>query len=136
MTDTEKIMKGIEICSDGKSSCKGCPYYEIKSPMCLHTLHKEAADLIRRQQAEVKKQIPMKPIERIATSPVKIGNGIFGSGVKVHNCPNCNGLISPVHKCCYHCGQKLDWNTNNNTCVCCGEIIPEGRQVCPKCERG
>ena len=19
-------------------------------------------------------------------------------------------------------------------CVCCGEIIPEGRQVCPKCE--
>ena len=21
-------------------------------------------------------------------------------------------------------------------CVCCGEIIPEGRQVCPKCERG
>ena len=21
-----------------------------------------------------------------------------------------------------------------DTCVCCGEIIPEGRQVCPKCE--
>lgn len=21
-----------------------------------------------------------------------------------------------------------------NTCFCCGEIIPEGRQVCPKCE--
>ena len=21
-----------------------------------------------------------------------------------------------------------------NTCVCCGEIIPEGRQVCPSCE--
>jgi uncharacterized OB-fold protein len=57
----------------------------------------------------LKKQIPMKPIERIATSPVKIGNGFFGSGVKVHNCPNCNGLIAPVHKCCYHCGQKLDW---------------------------
>ena len=25
---------------------------------------------------------------------------------------------------------------NNNTCVCCGAIIPEGRQVCPKCESG
>ena len=24
----------------------------------------------------------------------------------------------------------------NNTCVCCGEIIPEGRQVCPCCENG
>ena len=23
-----------------------------------------------------------------------------------------------------------------NRCVCCGAIIPEGRQVCPKCERG
>ena len=22
-----------------------------------------------------------------------------------------------------------------NRCVCCGEIIPEGRQVCEKCER-
>jgi hypothetical protein len=21
-----------------------------------------------------------------------------------------------------------------NTCVCCGRIIPEGRQVCPNCE--
>lgn len=25
---------------------------------------------------------------------------------------------------------------NNNTCVCCGAIIPEGRQVCPNCESG
>lgn len=23
----------------------------------------------------------------------------------------------------------------NNTCVCCGEIIPEGRMVCPICEK-
>nr|DAU49567.1 MAG TPA: zinc binding protein [Caudoviricetes sp.] len=23
----------------------------------------------------------------------------------------------------------------NNTCICCGAIIPEGRQVCPQCER-
>lgn len=25
---------------------------------------------------------------------------------------------------------------NVNRCVCCGEIIPEGRQVCPNCESG
>ena len=24
--------------------------------------------------------------------------------------------------------------TNENTCVSCGESIPEGRQVCPKCD--
>ena len=23
-----------------------------------------------------------------------------------------------------------------NRCVCCGALIPEGRQVCPTCERG
>lgn len=22
----------------------------------------------------------------------------------------------------------------NNRCICCGTIIPEGRQVCPNCE--
>lgn len=26
-------------------------------------------------------------------------------------------------------------STPNNTCICCGEIIPEGRQVCPACEK-
>lgn len=24
---------------------------------------------------------------------------------------------------------------NNNRCICCCEIIPEGRQVCKKCEQ-
>lgn len=23
-----------------------------------------------------------------------------------------------------------------NRCVCCGEVIPEGRHVCPSCEIG
>ena len=23
-----------------------------------------------------------------------------------------------------------------NRCVCCGEIIPEGKQICKKCEQG
>jgi hypothetical protein len=25
---------------------------------------------------------------------------------------------------------------NAEHCVCCGDVIPEGRQVCPKCEKG
>ena len=24
--------------------------------------------------------------------------------------------------------------TDADRCVCCGEIVPEGRQVCPQCE--
>lgn len=23
-----------------------------------------------------------------------------------------------------------------DTCICCGQIIPEGRMVCPNCENG
>lgn len=53
MTDTEKIIKGIEICSDDKSSCKDCPYYDLKSPMCLATLHEDATNLVKRQQEEI-----------------------------------------------------------------------------------
>jgi len=31
--------------------------------------------------------------------------------------------------------QKYDKEQQNaNRCICCGEIIPEGRQVCPGCE--
>lgn len=26
--------------------------------------------------------------------------------------------------------------SNADKCVCCGEIVPEGRQVCPACENG
>ena len=26
--------------------------------------------------------------------------------------------------------------SNDNRCVCCGNVIPEGRQICPKCEKG
>ena len=24
---------------------------------------------------------------------------------------------------------------NEETCICCGQPIPEGRQICPKCEK-
>ena len=39
---------------------------------------------------------------------------------------------------CPHCGAKMDlqptYAENANHCVACNEIIPEGRQICPKCE--
>ena len=30
----------------------------------------------------------------------------------------------------------IDAFENADRCVCCGEIVPEGRQVCPGCETG
>lgn len=75
--------------------------------------HEEYVEALKIAVETLEKQIPKKPVEHIASSPVKIGNGFFGSGVKVHKCANCNGLIAAVHKCCYHCGQKIDWSENH-----------------------
>lgn len=47
MTDREKIIKGLEKCNEYDPYCEGCPYYEIESPKCLNTMHKEALDLIK-----------------------------------------------------------------------------------------
>ena len=33
-------------------------------------------------------------------------------------------------------GVKAASDTHTIRCVCCGAEIPEGRQVCPHCERG
>lgn len=32
--------------------------------------------------------------------------------------------------------QDKEGEMMKDTCVCCGETIPEGRQVCPSCENG
>lgn len=63
---------------------------------------------------------------------------------KTNVCPVCGKTFipAPLHNykiqhnkrvCSYKCLRK--WESGVNTCVCCGEIIPEGRQVCPKCEK-
>lgn len=38
-----------------------------------------------------------------------------------------------VYKILYRAYME-DNNMDDNRCVCCGEIIPEGRQVCPQCD--
>ncbi len=108
MTATEKIRKGLEICSSNAPSCKGCPYYEFKSPMCLYTLHKEATDLLRRQQAALEKQIPYKPKEyEDKFYACKCGNVLLMKWKKYPTelTPKSEGL--PY---CLACGQKLDWS--------------------------
>lgn len=35
---------------------------------------------------------------------------------------------------CRSCDIYMENKMNDNKCVMCGDIIPEGRQVCPKCE--
>ena len=42
--------------------------------------------------------------------------------------PSC-GMDKPYSK-------QMTIADNADRCVCCGDVIPEGRQVCPKCEGG
>ena len=30
----------------------------------------------------------------------------------------------------------IDSDPTADRCICCGEIVPEGRMVCPSCEAG
>lgn len=76
----------------------------------------------------LKKQIPKKPIK--SDREIRY--------CEIWECPACRFEFSGrVSSYCYRCGQALDWGdtmSDTDRCVCCGEIIPEGRQVCPRCE--
>lgn len=67
-------------------------------------------------------------------------------------CPNCGkkmiegrgeDVIEPMEragdsakKAAESLKNVIDAFENADRCVCCGEIVPEGRQVCPGCETG
>lgn len=50
-----------------------------------------------------------------------------------NTCICCGAIIPEGRQICADCN-SVGWD-RNNSCVCCGAIIPEGRQVCPICER-
>ena len=78
-----------------------------------------------------------------------------------YRCSVCNRISENIEPYC-HCGAKMDREIikpmkragdsakkaaeslgevinafeNADRCVCCGDIVPEGRQVCPGCETG
>ncbi len=67
---------------------------------------------------------------------------------KLNLCPNCGAKMDrKVIKSMKRAGESaenateslrnvIDAFENVDRCVCCGEIVPEGRQVCPGCETG
>lgn len=47
----EQIIKGLEMCGK-EEPCEECPY---KGTQCLYTLPRDAADLVKRQKAEIER---------------------------------------------------------------------------------
>lgn len=74
--------------------------------------------------------------------PVVHAAWIFSDDGCYPYCSNCieKSKDGKTTSFCPNCGAKMIKSYLNssitvmNTCVCCGDIIPEGRQVCPKCE--
>lgn len=98
-TDREKIIKGLECCSE-KGFCTGdlnCPYWNDSS-----TLHfDDCKQLIHDTLALLKEQEPVKP--RSVTK--------HGANPQVqHFCGKCNAtLFRHKQKFCIECGTPVKW---------------------------
>lgn len=91
----------------------------------------------------IKKDIPAADVQ-----PVKHGRWITSEIAIDSGCTSCSCCRSEYYigdlqalegdngfvMYCPNCGARMDATQNIETCICCGETIPEGRQVCPKCE--
>lgn len=64
-------------------------------------------------------------------SPQLIGPTVYWDYM---NCPNCGCQILLNKRLVDIIDLSLPTD-NSNHCVCCGAVIPEGRMVCPTCER-
>lgn len=54
MNDTE-ILTALTVCSNDDDGCRQCPYYGLGSSSCLAQNQKDAAELIKRQNAEIER---------------------------------------------------------------------------------
>lgn len=108
MNDAD-IIKALECCCTTKGSCKGCPLNNYEdTDECQLKVMTEAYKLIKRQQADIEKQIPFKPKEyEDKYYACKCGNILLMKWKKYNTelTPKSEGL--PY---CLNCGQALDWS--------------------------
>lgn len=113
MTDLEKVIKGLEICSEHGSwhgldcelneAYKDCPYRGCETG-CIVTIAKDAIKLLKEQEA---KQIVRKQRKK------EHEDGSIDYFAEWY-CPHCSSLIArgfdnPSIKFCYKCGKPILW---------------------------
>ena len=131
----EEVIKALECCKD--ADCVNCPRWseEWYSGQCADFLP-SVLDLINRQKAEVaywqdtaanaKREAIKEFAERLKKYYRTLNGGTSAGLVEYH--------IDQIQK--EMLGKVETRIIGNDTCVCCGETIPEGVQVCPTCEKG
>ena len=125
-------MPGVKEYIDREAVMKILRGYSLENPSALGR-HSGAVD------------VAMSAVEQISAADVApvvhgrwIDNGIPES--MLSRCSVCGfGCGAYTFKFCPMCGAKMDApdidvGHTAEHCVSCGDVIPEGRQVCPKCE--
>lgn len=101
--DREKVIKGLEICSEHGSwhglncedneACKNCPYRRCETG-CVVTIAKDALALLKEQEPK----------------PVELHTNAYGT--KFYFCPKCKRELFHTRNLnfCERCGQAVKWN--------------------------
>ena len=104
MTDREKVIHGLEICTKDipmsnavhKSDfCKECPYYNAENRYCWNQIA-----MIRDALALLKEQGAVKPKSKVR----------HGANAQIqHFCGNCNAMLHGKPQFCSECGKRVLW---------------------------
>ena len=96
MVDREKVIKGLECCTNNGVVCfSDCPYckeFTMADGRCITALQADALALLKDQEAK----------------PVIVTNAY---GTRFYHCPKCNrDLYAYIRqRYCSNCGQKVKW---------------------------
>ena len=144
--EREQIIKALECCS--KDNCDNCPNYFVGN--CYENLAGEALSLIKEltsenerlqkvndvlllmpSVADVKAETVRKMAERIEKRCIK--GGIYPAFV-ARTIEEVAKELSDGYAEPFGIVDGIKRRIEQDTCVACGEAVPEGRQICHSCE--
>jgi hypothetical protein len=141
MTDNE-IIKALEICSTYKARCKDCPaFVKVDRSNCKQVLV-GALNIINRQKAENSNLTSdLTSLKKDLTSSQAEIERLKGNAPKVvlKNTSNSRffEVLSSQPLFIYPNEKTLiELAPNDDYCIVCGKPVPEGRRICPMCEKG
>ena len=91
MTETKKVLKGLECLITNEVPCGGCPYTE--SGYCVKNIAEDALELLKEQE-------PVKPELRMSKWGFK----------QWFICGACGDTITFKVNYCPYCGRKVKWD--------------------------